>query len=138
MNCHYYWECICSNNVLLHLIKGCSWKDFINFKKCHFFLTKRPEPPISSSKYSQCATREFSKCVSSGDGNQWGGCLQNLPGNTYQAGFWHGGGGGAAVRVWITSLIGQQIMVYRLFTQRVITGFSKRGKKAEVWSLAEV
>ena len=43
-----------------------------------------------------------------------------------------GGGGGVGVRVWITSLIGQQIMVYRLFTQHVITGFSKRGKKAEV------
>ena len=28
----------------------------------------------------------------SGDGNQWGGRLQNLPGTTYQAGFRHGGG----------------------------------------------
>jgi len=57
-----------------------------------------------------------------------GGQLQNLPGNTYQAGFRHGG----AFRVWITSVIGERIMVYRLFTQRVFTGFSKRGKKAEV------
>lgn len=41
-------------------------------------------------------------------------------------------GGGPAFRVWITSVIGQRIMVYRLFTQRVITGFSKGGKRAEV------
>lgn len=29
-------------------------------------------------------------------------------------------------------------MVYRLFTQHAITSFSKRGKKAKVWSLAKV
>lgn len=38
--------------------------------------------------------------VSSGNGNQWGvgGWLQNLPGNTYQAGFRHGVLGGGCVQ----------------------------------------
>lgn len=66
--------------------------------------------------------------VSSGDGNQWRGAVaeptwEYLPGRFPTWG---------AFRVWITSVIGERIMVYRLFTQRVFTGFSKRGKKAEV------
>lgn len=68
--------------------------------------------------------------VSSGDGNQWGVGVVTEPTWEYLPGrflTWEGFWG--AFRVWITSVIGQRIMVYRLFTQRVITGFSKEGKE---------
>lgn len=106
-------------------------------KSVTFFLTKTPEPPISSSKYSQHAMREFWVY------KQWwwlpvGEVVRKptweyLPGRLPR----HRG-----FRARITSLTGQRIMVYRLFTQHVITSFSKRreGKKKSkgVWSLAKV